>query len=140
MARRSARLDLRLTNELNDALRREAKARGYASPSSFVRASVEHELAGKDGASGAEERIAATIEQMRREIFRLGRSQQALFAYLDSLAKILLTCIPEPPQDAKVQAIARAKERHHRLLKSAGGAMVGDSQAAMSDLVNRAEQ
>jgi Arc/MetJ-type ribon-helix-helix transcriptional regulator len=139
MAKRSARLDVRLTNELDDALRREAKARGYASPSSFVRTSVEHELAAAEGLTGTEERLAASIEQMRREIFRLGRSQQALFAYLDSLAKVLLTCIPEPPQDAKNQAIARAKERHHRLLKSAGGAMVGDSQAAMSDLVDRGQ-
>ena len=139
MAKRSARLDVRLTQELDEALRREAKARGYASPSSFVRASVEHELAGAEALTGAEERLAASIEQMRREIFRLGRSQQALFAYLDSLAKVLLTCIPEPPQDAKIQAIARAKERHHRLLKSAGGSMVGDSQAAMSDLVDRGQ-
>ncbi len=90
--------------------------------------------------TGAEERLAATIEQMRRELFRLGRGQQALFAYVDSLAKILLTCIPEPPQDAKDQAIARAKDRHNRLVKSAGTAMVGDSRSAMQDLVDRDEK
>lgn len=142
MAKRSGRLDVRLTEQLDRGIRQEAKVRGYASPSAFVRAAVEHELTGRNGdnLAGTEERLAATIEQMRRELFQLGRSQQALFAYVDSLAKVLLTCIPEPPQDAKLQAIARAKERHNRLVKSAGSAMVGDSQAAMLDLVNRGEK
>ncbi len=139
MARRSARLDIRLTKDLDETLRREARARGYASPSAFVRASVEHQLGGAENLSAAEERLAASIEQLRREVFRLGRSQQALFAYLDSLTKVLLTCVPEPPQDARSQAIARAKERHTRLLKSAGASMVGDSHAAMSELVDRGQ-
>ena len=137
MARRAARLNFRLNNDLDETLRREAKARGYASPSSFVRASIEHELGGADNLSGAEERLGATIEQARREIARLARAQQALFALVDSLSKVLLTCIPEPPQEVKPQAIARAKERHRRLLKSAGSSMVGDSQGDLLNLVNR---
>ena len=36
-------------------------------------------------------------------------------------------------------AVARARGRHARLLKSAGQAMVGDSQLAMQDLVNHGE-
>jgi Arc/MetJ-type ribon-helix-helix transcriptional regulator len=142
MVKRSERLDVRLTEQLDHGIRQEAKARGYASASAFVRAAVKHELAGRnsDNLAGAEERLAATIESMRRELFRLGRGQQALFAYVDSLAKVLLTCIPEPPPDARLQAIARAKERHNRLVKSAGSAMVGDSQAAMLDLLNCGEK
>jgi hypothetical protein len=69
---------------------------------------------------GAEERLAASMEQIRREIFRLGRAQQALFAFVDSLAKILLTCVPEPGGEAMEAAVARARGRHARLLKSAG--------------------
>jgi hypothetical protein len=53
---------------------------------------------------------------------------------VDTLAKTLLTCLPEPPPDAKPQAIARARERHDRLLKTAGQSMVGDSRLAMQDL------
>jgi hypothetical protein len=49
------------------------------------------------------------VDQVRKEVFRLGRAQQALFAYLDTLAKALLTCVPEPPADAKPQAVARTK-------------------------------
>jgi hypothetical protein len=67
------------------------------------------------------------------------RVQQALFAYLDTLAKTILTCVPEPPTDAKPQAVARARERYDRLLKSAGRAMVGDAKLAMQDLVTNGE-
>jgi hypothetical protein len=61
--------------------------------------------------------------------------QQALFAYVDTLAKALLTCVPEPPADARPQAVACAKERYERLVKSAGRAMVGESKLAMEDLI-----
>jgi hypothetical protein len=60
-----------------------------------------------------------------------------LFAFLDSLAKVVLTGVPEPGGEAMEAAVARARGRHARLLKSAGQAMVGDSQLAMQDLVNR---
>jgi hypothetical protein len=38
------------------------------------------------------------------------------------------------------QAIAQAKERHNRLVKATGASMVGDSQAAMRDLVEPGEE
>jgi len=89
----------------------------------------------EDTMIGAEARLAASMERMSREIFRLGRAQQALFAFVDSLAKILLTCVPEPGGEAMEAAVARARRRHVQLLKSAGQAMVGDSKLAMQDLV-----
>ena len=117
-----------------------AQQRGFASSSAFIRYAVEQELSGRqDGLTGAEERLAASIEQVRRDLFRSMRAQQALFAYLDTLAKTILTCIPEPPADAKPQAVARARERYDRLLKTTGRAMVGDSRLAMQDLVANVE-
>ena len=68
-------------------------------------------------------------------MFQVGRAQQALFAYVDTLAKTLLTCVPEPPADARPRAVACAKERYERLIKSAGRAMVGESKLATEDLV-----
>jgi hypothetical protein len=59
-------------------------------------------------------------------------SEQALFAFVDSLVKILLTCIAEPPSDADDQAVAQGKFRYDRFLKSVGAAMAGDSKAARS--------
>lgn len=117
-----------------------AQQRGFASSSAFIRYAVEQELSGRqDGLIGAEERLAASIEQVRRDLFRSMRAQQALFAYLDTLAKTILTCIPEPPADAKPQAVARARERYDLLLKTTGRAMVGDSRLAMQDLVANVE-
>jgi len=94
----------------------------------------------EEGLTGAEERLAASLEQVRKDVFRLTRAQQALFAYLDTLTKAFLTCVPEPPADAKPQAVARAKERHDRLLKSVGRAMVGESGVAMKDLLGNGER
>jgi hypothetical protein len=41
--------------------------------------------------------------------------------------------------EAKGQAVARAKERYDRLLKSAGRAMVGEAKLAMHGLVDSIE-
>jgi len=34
---------------------------------------------------------------VRQDVFRVARAQRALFAYVDTLAKGLLTCVAEPP-------------------------------------------
>src|ERR1043166_873688 len=105
---------------------------GFSSPTAFIRYAVQQQLvrAGQDGDGGIEERLGANLEQLRREVVRLSRAQQALFAYLDTLGKTILTCIPEPPNDARPQAVARAKERYDRMLKSVAKAMAGDAQTA----------
>jgi len=64
------------------------------------------------------------------------RGQQALFALVDALAKAVLTCVPEPPPDARPQATARARERYDRLMEAAGQAMSGDARTAMEGLAN----
>src|ERR1700689_167103 len=134
------RRTIRLTADIDQRLQSTAKQKGYANPSAYIRAAIDHELSGReDKMIGAEERLAASMEQIRREIFRNGRAQQALFAFVDSLAKVVLTCVPEPGGEAMEEAVARARGRHARLLKSAGQAMVGDSQLAMQDLVARGE-
>jgi hypothetical protein len=117
-----------------------ARERGFASVTAFIRYAVGQEMSVRQVALvGAEERLAGDLEQVRREVFRLGRAQQALFAYIDTLAKTLLTCLPEPPAEAKAQAVARARERHERLMKTVGRGMLGESSAAMQDLVNHAQ-
>ncbi len=134
------RRTIRLTQDTDERLQSTAKVRGYANPSAFLRAAIDHELAGReDTMIGAEARLAASMERMSREILRLGRAQQALFAFVDSLAKVLLTCVPEPGGEAMEAAVARARRRHVQLLKSAGQAIVGDSHLAMQDLVNYGE-
>jgi hypothetical protein len=131
-----------LFSETTDKGIREAtEKRGFSSPTAFIRHAVEQELSGHmEQLVTAEERLVGSIEQVKGEVLGLGRSQQALFALVDSLAKILLTCIPEPDIHALEAAVARAQGRHARLLKSAGQAMGADSRMAMQELVKHGER
>ena len=47
-----------------------------------------------------------------------GIGQQALFAFVDVLAKTFLTCVPEPPRDVHDQAVARGKARYDSFSKA----------------------
>jgi len=67
-------------------------------------------------------------------------AQQALFGYVDSLAKVILSSLPETDEDGRKNAIARGELRYSRFLKSVGASMVGDSNEALTELVNRAQE
>ena len=133
---RDARVAVRLSREEQREVEGAAKSRGYANPSSFIRAAIRHELDGRAESAGTDERIGAGFDRVALDIFRIGRGQQALYALVDAFAKAILTCIPEPPPEVRPQAIARAKDRYTRLVRAAGQAMSGDARAAMQDLVD----
>ena len=139
-APRTARVAVRLSKAEEREIEEAVKTRGYASPSAFIRAAIRNELSGHSDAPDAEQRVSAGFDRIAQEIFRVGRSQQALFALVDALTKTVLTCIPEPPADARPQAVARGRERYDRLIKSAGRSMVGDAQVAMQELTSNVAQ
>jgi len=131
---------IRLDEPLIGRVERAAKAGGFSSPSAFIRAAIQRELAGRESeVEAAEERIVASLDRLAREIRSVKLAQQALFAFVDSLVKTLLTCIAEPSGDAHDQAVAQGKFRYDRFLKSVGAAMAGDSKAAMIELLNHSE-
>jgi hypothetical protein len=66
--------------------------------------------------------------------------QQALFALVDSLAKVFLTCVPEPRGAVLETAVAEARNRHARLLTNAGHAMLSDTLVTMEGLISRGEK
>jgi hypothetical protein len=136
-----ARRTIRISDQLDSRIRKAATERGFANPTLFLRTSLEALVREKNGddAGDLEQRLAATLERIGRDLFRVQRAQQAHFAVTDTLIKTLLTCLPEPPADVMAQAVARAKERYRRFVKSAGQNMVGDSSAAMRDLVGNDE-
>ena len=135
-AARSTRITIRLSREDQHKVEEAAKTQGHASPSAFVRAAIRNELNGRREQTGTEERIAGGFDRVSKDISRVGRSQQALFALVDTFAKTMLTCVPEPPSDARPQAIARARDRYDQLMKNAGRSMSGDARSAMQDLVD----
>jgi len=132
---------LRINAELRTRIEAAMQKGGFSSRSAFMRAAIERELAGREsGVDEAEQRIAASLDRTARGIRNLRIGQQALFAFVDVLAKTFLTCVPEPPRDVQDQAVARGKIRYDRFLKSVGMAMVGDSQAAMAELLGRNDE
>ena len=137
MPQRTIRLPEATKKQIEDP----AERGGFSSPTAFIRYAIQQQLAaGSPQTDSSEERLRANLEQLRREVARLHRSQQALFAYLDTLSKTILTCMPEPTADARSQALARARERYDRLLKTVGKALAGDAQAAMQELTAHVEQ
>jgi len=108
---------IRFSEKTDNQIQEDTRKLGFSSPTAFIRHSVEQELSGRsEELVGAEERLVASIERVGQEVFRLGRTQQALFA---SLAKVVLTCVPESGGEAMEAAVARARGRHARLLMSA---------------------
>jgi hypothetical protein len=132
---------LRYDAELGKRIEAATQKGGFSCSSAFIRAAIERELTGREsGVDAAEQRIAASLDRMARGIRNLRIGQQALFAFVDVFAKTFLTCVPEPPREVQDQAVARGKVRYDRFLKSVGMAMVGDSQAAMAELLGRGER
>ena len=136
-AMRGMRLDDVMYKEIVQA----AKTRQYASPSAFMRAAIARELRGSDsGLNESEQRISASLERNSKEIQRVSTAQQALFAYVDALAKVILSSLPETDEEGRKSAVARGKLRYSRFLKSVGANMAGDAGEALSELVNRAQE
>ena len=137
MTRRTVRLSDRVNAEVESA----TKQRGFESPTAFIRAAVETAIRDdrNEALGEAEQRISATLDRMAQEIRSIRRGQEALFAFLDSLVKMLLTCIPEPSGDGYGNAVAKGKARYDRFLKSVGAGMAGDPRPAIAELTSRAE-
>ncbi len=110
---------------LNDvtykAVERAAKERDYASPSAFMRAAIEKELRGGEAVFDE----SGTAHQcVSGEVLEAGAAGE----------------LPEQDDDTRRTAVARGKLRYSRFLKSVRANMVGDAHAALSKLVNRAEE
>src|SRR5450759_4928709 len=70
----------------------------YKGPSALVRRAIHNEIVGRSPAAmDSEERVAATLEGVVRDMTRVTRGQQALFAIVDTLVKTFPTCVPDPP-------------------------------------------
>src|ERR1035438_10061437 len=73
---RMAQRAIRFSDTTDKGIQEATRKRGFSSPTAFIRYSVEQELSDRgEELVGAEERLAATIEQVRRDIFRLGRAR-----------------------------------------------------------------
>ena len=100
---------------------RQAARKNGSTSTAIVRHAVEQALSGSEEA--VERRIAATLDQIRGDLSRIQRVQQTLFAFVDSLAKALVTDLPEQSS----ASVARGKERYERFLKNTAATMLNGS-------------
>jgi hypothetical protein len=132
---------IRFSEASYKAVVQAAKTRDYSSPSAFMRAAIEKELRGADATLDAsEQRISASLEKYSKQVRRVSTGQQALFAYMDALAKVILSTLPDTDEDTRKADVTRGKLRYSRFLKSVGANMAGDARAALMELVNRAPE
>ena len=137
---RTARIGIRLTDKERSEIQEAVTRLEYNGPSALIRQAIRNELGGRSGAvAHVEDRMAATLDRVLRDITRVARGQQALFAVLDAFVKAFLTCVPEPPPEGMPQSVARARDRYSRLVKAAGQGMVGDGLAALKDLLDHVD-
>ncbi len=135
--RRNERFELRLPQELFERLRALARERD-TSVASVVRMSLENELRhGEPAIARTERAVSASIDRLARDLRTLQSAQQAVFALTDSLARLFLTCVPEPAPEVLDQAKRRARLRYDRFLKSVAQNMTADSQASLTELSER---
>ena len=123
-----AQRNLRLKDSVKQRIDLVARERGYRSTSAFMVQAIEEKLnrlEAVDSMSEAEARIAASFDQIMREVRSLHTSMQAQFALTDALTKYVLTCVIEPPSDVLQSARARARTRYDRLMRAAAKTITG---------------
>ena len=121
---------IRLSETTLQQIQKAAKQKGFASIAAMIRHAVDQELSSGDG---VEQRIAATLDRIQGDLSRMQRAQQTLFAFVDTLAKALLTDLPEQSS----ASVARGKERYERFLKSAAATMLNGSHPLLRDGAER---
>src|SRR5713101_2546538 len=93
---------IRFSETTLQQIQQAAKQKGFASTAAMIRHAVDQELSSGDD---VEQRIAATLDRIQGDLSRMQRAQQTLFAFVDTLAKTLLTGLPE-----QSHSVARGKE------------------------------
>ena len=111
---------IRFSETTLQQIQQATKQKGFASTAAMIRHAVDQELNSRDD---VEQRIAATLDRIQGDLSRMQRSQQTLFAFVDTLAKTLLTSLPEQSS----HSLARGKERYERFLNSAAATMLNGS-------------
>ena len=135
--RKNERFELLVPQDLLERLKVVAGERG-TSVASVVRMALENEMRHGEPAIAKTERIvSASIDRLTRDLRTLQTAQQAVFALTDSLARLFLTCVPEPAPEVLDQAKRRARMRYDRFLKSVAQNMTADSQTSLAELTER---
>src|SRR3954464_5852649 len=98
------RLELRVSGDQFNVLKRTAQARGFRSVSAYVQAATTKDI--RDSPPQQPDReafVAASLDRLSKEPLTVHTTQQALFAAVDRLTRLFLTCSPGPTREALEQ-------------------------------------
>ena len=120
-----------LIEEANDSLRTELNSRvdeaagklGFRTGSDVIRQALETALDGAEHDTAldeTEQRMIAGFDRIAKEIRSVRRVQQAQFAFVDTLVKVVLTSLPAPGGEVYMQAKSRAMAAVFRLPEERG--------------------
>ena len=133
-----AQMTFRVTDDLDKRIEAAVEERGLNSVAAFIRLAIQNELDRTETqrrVEALEERLAATLTRVSDEVRKLVNGQQAVIALIDSLSKVILTCVPEPEAAAFNRAVAIARDRYQKFLKSAASSMKGDFMKSLTDII-----
>jgi len=119
-------LTIRLSEGRVKQIRDRVREKRFDSPTALIRYAVEQELSSDE--ETMEHRIAATLDQIRWDLRSLGKTLNALFAFVDTLAKVVVRSLP----DQTTSSARMARERYELFLKQAASAMEDGGPAARS--------
>jgi hypothetical protein len=135
---KSLRFELRLPHDQMVQMKRTAHARGFRSANAYIQTVLARDLrSSNDDDIDRDTFIAASIDRLSKDIRTLHTVHQAQFALTDSLTRLFLTCIPEPPPQAFEQAKRQAKLRYSRFLLSVAQNMSSDTRVTLAELTDR---
>jgi hypothetical protein len=123
MARKAISRNFRYPSaDLREKVRAAVKERGFRSEQAFLITACSNELRRGENTEAVtqfESRIAATFNNMAKQLQGLHTLGQAQVALTDVLLKYIITCVVEPPEDALPAARVRARLRYEKLLRAA---------------------
>lgn len=128
---------------LRDEVRAAVKQRGFRSEQAFLTAACEQALRDGDGAEAIEDledKIAATLVNMGKEVQSLFTLVHTQVALTNSLLQYVLTCIAEPPEEVLPAARARARLRYARILRLAGQEVATRNKATLEQVLDSGKQ
>jgi len=128
---------------LRDEVRAAVKQRGFRSEQAFLTAACKQALRDGDGAEAIEDledKIAATLANMGKEVQSLFTLVHTQVAITNSLLQYVLTCMAEPPEEVLPAARARARLRYARILRLAGQEVAPRNKATLEQVLDSRKQ
>lgn len=122
--KRSARYHFRVS-EANDAhIRAQARNPQFRTASNYLNWLLDMDRAGRDeGLRALEEKISATVDQVRQDIGAAHAASEAGRAFFHACVKMWLANQPEADGSTKQLAVSQAERRYQKLLTNAAQLM-----------------